>query len=116
MFEQISKHQEDSTRRSKVFLTKFEMFGNMIKHCLEKLKLSTKRRKKNRQNLSQLRSDTVTAMTSFVEKLDELLMSLIGAYCNGICSNNTLYLTTLASCSVNITRRSSCSLSKSLFS
>ena len=34
----------------------------------------------------------------------------------GVSQNRTLYLCTLASCSVNITRRSSCSLSNSAFS
>ena len=34
VFHPISKHREESVR-SGVFMTKFEMFGNRMKHCLE---------------------------------------------------------------------------------
>ena len=37
MFNHISKHREESlnTTRSGVFLANFEVFGNVVKHCLE---------------------------------------------------------------------------------
>ena len=34
VFHHISKHGEESTTRSGVFLTNFEVFGNVMKHSL----------------------------------------------------------------------------------
>ena len=37
MFDHISNHQKrvENKKHSMLFLTNFEMFGNVVKHCLE---------------------------------------------------------------------------------
>ena len=42
VFHHISKHQEESSKydAQRVYLTKFEVFGNVMKHCLECLIIS----------------------------------------------------------------------------
>jgi len=43
VFDHISKYQEEkrveNTTRSGVFLTDFEVFGNVVKHCLDGLNI-----------------------------------------------------------------------------
>ena len=59
-FPNTEERAENTTRRG-IFLTNFQLFGNVVKYCLEcfsiESKTKAKTEKQNRKKLCQLRSD-----------------------------------------------------------